>query len=31
MDYRLTDRYADPDKNSELFYSEKLIKLNNAL
>ena len=28
MDYRLTDRYADPDKNSELFYSEKLIKLN---
>ena len=28
MDYRLTDKYADPDKNSELFYSEKLIKLN---
>ena len=28
IDYRLTDKYADPDGISDSFYSEKLIKLN---
>lgn len=30
MDYRLTDKYADPGDSSDLLFSEKLIKLNKS-